>query len=106
MLRTKNHTRIMPFLLPPPDFTSLELNQKRITGTMEAQICRSASPWSIGTPKRIEHSIQNAYIKAIQLSDHFVYIEVCFLSILYKALCLILFEQNQFFVTSSEQAVF
>lgn len=67
----------MPFLLPPPDFTSLELNQKRITGTMEAQICRSASPWSIGTPKRIEHSIQNAYIKAIQLSDHFVYIEVC-----------------------------
>ena len=74
----------MPFLLPPPDFTPLELNQKRITGTMEAQICRSAGPWSIGTPRRIENSIQTAYIKAIQLSDHFVYIEVCTNSITLK----------------------
>lgn len=33
--------------------------------------------------QHIEHSIQNAYCKAIQLSDHFVYIE------------------NQFFITST-----
>lgn len=31
----------------------------------------------------VEHSIQNAYIKAIELSEHFVYIE------------------NQFFITST-----
>jgi phospholipase D1/2 len=67
----------MPFLLPPPDFTASELEKKRISGTCEAQICRSAGPWSMGTPKVVEHSIQTAYIKAIQLSDHFVYIEVC-----------------------------
>ncbi|KAH8921125.1 phospholipase D/nuclease, partial [Atractiella rhizophila] len=83
LLRTKNHTRLMPFLLPPADFTPLELAQKRIFGTCEAQICRSASPWSIGTPNKVEHSIQTAYIKAIQLSDHFVYIE------------------NQFFISST-----
>lgn len=29
----------------------------------------------MGTNDRIEHSIQNAYLKAIQLSEHFVYIE-------------------------------
>lgn len=30
---------------------------------------------SMGTTDRVEHSIQNAYLKAIQLSEHFVYIE-------------------------------
>lgn len=75
LLRTKNHTRIMPFLLPPPDFTAAELEKRQIAGTVEAQICRSCGPWSIGTPKKVEHSIQTAYIKAIQMSDHFVYIE-------------------------------
>lgn len=29
----------------------------------------------MGTTDRVEHSIQNAYLKAIQLSEHFVYIE-------------------------------
>ena len=72
-----------------------------LTGTCEMQIVRSAGPWSLGTSDRIEHSIQNAYLKgrpypirfgtkfkqlllftAIQLSEHFVYIE------------------NQFFITS------
>jgi len=75
LLRTKNHTRIMPFLLPPPDFTPAELEKRQISGTVEAQICRSCGPWSIGTPKKVEHSIQTAYIKAIQMSEHFVYIE-------------------------------
>jgi phospholipase D1/2 len=88
--------------------------QLGLTGTCELQICRSAGPWSLGTPGRIEHSIQNAYLKgsifclnqvvfqlnifaplpwpfflfknswdiAIEMSEHFVYIE------------------NQFFITS------
>ncbi len=90
----------MPFLLPPPEFKPGELAEMGLTGTCELQICRSAGPWSMGTPERIEHSIQNAYLKgecipdsnlndarvndspAIQMSEHFVYIE------------------NQFFITS------
>ncbi|KAF9527594.1 phospholipase D [Crepidotus variabilis] len=83
LLRIKNHTRVMPFLLPPPEFRPGELTQLGLTGTCELQICRSAGPWSLGTPGRIEHSIQNAYLKAIQMSEHFVYIE------------------NQFFITST-----
>ncbi|EJC97886.1 phospholipase D [Fomitiporia mediterranea MF3/22] len=83
LLRIKNHTRTMPFLLPPPDFRLHDLNEQGLTGTCEVQICRSCGPWSMGTPTRVEHSIQNAYLKAIQLSDHFVYIE------------------NQFFITST-----
>lgn len=72
----------MPFLLPAPDFTPKQLHEQRITGTCEIQICRSVGPWSMSI-QHIEHSIQNAYCKAIQLSDHFVYIE------------------NQFFITST-----
>ncbi|KAH9949881.1 phospholipase D [Amylocystis lapponica] len=83
LLRIKNHTRQMPFLLPPPEFKPGELQQMGLTGTCELQICRSAGPWSMGTPDRVEFSIQNAYLKSIQMSDHFVYIE------------------NQFFITST-----
>ncbi|CEH19132.1 Phospholipase D1 [Ceraceosorus bombacis] len=83
LLRIKNHKRVMPFLIPPPDFVPSDLSKYQLTGTCEAQICRSAGPWSMGTPTTVEHSIQNAYLKAIQMSDHFVYIE------------------NQFFVTST-----
>ena len=87
----------MPFIVPPPEFKPAELTQLGLTGTCEMQICRSTGPWSLGTADRIEHSIQNAYLKgpvslnvplqvligvAIQLSEHFVYIE------------------NQFFITS------
>ncbi|CAD6983616.1 unnamed protein product [Tilletia controversa] len=82
LLRIKNHTRVMPFLLPPPDFLPSELEQYGLMGKCEAQICRSAGPWSLGLNK-VECSIQNAYLKAIQMSEHFVYIE------------------NQFFVTST-----
>ncbi|KAG6810809.1 hypothetical protein H0H92_010253 [Tricholoma furcatifolium] len=53
----------MPFLLPPPEFKPGELHQLGLTGTCEMQICRSAGPWSMGTPAKIEHSIQNAYLK-------------------------------------------
>ncbi|KAJ2932640.1 hypothetical protein H1R20_g4455, partial [Candolleomyces eurysporus] len=73
----------MPFLLPPPEFRSGELSQLGLTGTCELQIVRSAGPWSMGTPGKIEQSVQNAYLKAIQMSEHFVYIE------------------NQFFITST-----
>lgn len=83
LLRTKTHSRVMPFLLPAPDFKVTELNDQGLTGTCEVQICRSAGPWSLGTTSRIEHSIHNAYLKAIELSEHFVYIE------------------NQFFITST-----
>ncbi|KAF8120583.1 phospholipase D [Boletus edulis] len=84
LLRIKNHTRLMPFLTPPPEFRPGELEALGLTGTCEMQICRSAGPWSLGTPNRIEHSIQNAYIAAIDESKHFVYIE------------------NQFFISSTE----
>lgn len=84
LLRSKNHRRKFPFLLPAPDFTHKELEKYQLTGTCEVQICRSAGPWSLGTSKTVEHSIQNAYLKCIQMSDHFVYIE------------------NQFFVTSTQ----
>lgn len=83
LLRTKNHTRKMPFLLPPADFTERELVDLHLNGTCEVQICRSCGPWSMGTNSKIEHSITNAYVKSIQLSEHFVYIE------------------NQFFITST-----
>ena len=95
----QNHSREMPFLIPPTEYKPGELKHLGLTGTCELQICRSAGPWSLGTPDRVEHSIQNAYLKgtcavpfmnsnapnshtAIQLSEHFVYIE------------------NQFFITS------
>ena len=83
LLRTKKHTRRMPFLMPPPDLTPVEMERYGVQGTCEVQICRSAGPWSLNTPKTVEHSVQNAYLKTIQLSDHFIYIE------------------NQFFVTST-----
>lgn len=86
----------MPFLLPPADFTERELGELELQGTCEVQICRSCGPWSMATNTKIEHSVQNAYLKggwrhlvladfleAIQLSEHFVYIE------------------NQFFITST-----
>ena len=53
----------MPFLLPPSEFKPGELADMGLTGTCELQICRSAGPWSLGTPDRVEHSIQNAYLK-------------------------------------------
>ncbi|KAI6044835.1 phospholipase D [Pisolithus marmoratus] len=83
LLRIKNHSKPMSFLLPPPEFRQTELAAMGLTGTCEMQICRSAGPWSLGTPDRTECSIQNAYVHAISTSEHFVYIE------------------NQFFITST-----
>jgi phospholipase D1/2 len=53
----------MPFLLPPADYKPAELAQMGLSGTCEMQICRSAGAWSLGTPARVEQSIQNAYLK-------------------------------------------
>ncbi|KAK4166516.1 putative phospholipase D1 [Cladorrhinum sp. PSN259] len=81
--RGRQATRPTPFLLPPPDFTQEELEGIGLTGTCEVQILRSASTWSLGI-EDTEHSILSAYIKMIDDSDHFVYME------------------NQFFITSTE----
>ena len=84
VLRQRKPTRPTPFLLPPPDFAPAELEALGLDGTCEVQMLRSCTTWSIGTPDKTEHSIMNAYIKAIEQSDHFIYIE------------------NQFFVSSCE----
>ncbi|KAI9768853.1 MAG: Phospholipase D1 [Geoglossum simile] len=84
ILRQRKPSRPTPFLLPPPDFVPADLEALGLDGTCEVQILRSCSPWSIGTANLVEHSIMNAYIKLIEQSDHFVYIE------------------NQFFISSCE----
>lgn len=84
ILRQRKPTRPTPFLLPPPDFNPADLEALGLDGTCEVQICRSAGPWSLGTPDKTEHSIMNAYIKLIEESEHFVYIE------------------NQFYISSCE----
>lgn len=84
VLRQRKPTRPTPFLLPPPDYNPADLEALGLKGTCEVQILRSCAWWSMGTPDKTEHSIMNAYIKMIEQSDHFVYIE------------------NQFFITSCE----
>ncbi|KAI9725434.1 MAG: Phospholipase D1 [Chrysothrix sp. TS-e1954] len=84
LLRQRKPSRPTPFLLPPPDFNPAELEALGLDGTCEIQMLRSASEWSIGTPNTVEHSIMNAYVKLIEDSEHFVYIE------------------NQFFISSCE----
>ncbi|KAJ3475282.1 hypothetical protein NLG97_g9513 [Lecanicillium saksenae] len=81
--RGRKSTRPLPFLLPPPDAKFEELEALGLTGTCEVQILRSASNWSLGL-EETEHSIQTAYVKMIEDSDHLVYIE------------------NQFFISSTE----
>ncbi|WEW60395.1 Phospholipase D1 [Emydomyces testavorans] len=84
ILRQRKPTRPTPFLLPPPDFNPADLEGLGLDGSCEVQILRSSSTWSTGTPEVTEHSIMNAYVKMIEKSEHFVYIE------------------NQFFVSSCE----
>lgn len=82
VIRQKTPSRRTPLLIPPPDFTQDELERLGLTGTCEFQVLRSSGDWSLGLKKH-EQSIQNAYIKLIDESKHFVYIE------------------NQFFITST-----
>ena len=82
ILRQRKPSRPTPFLLPPPDFIPEDIQALGLDGTCEVQILRSCSLWSIGTPDKTEHSIMNAYVKLIEESEHFIYIE------------------NQFFISS------
>ncbi|EMC92501.1 hypothetical protein BAUCODRAFT_77697 [Baudoinia panamericana UAMH 10762] len=75
VLRSRVATRPTPVLLPPPEYDAEELERLGMTGTCQVQIVRSCSPWSIGTPNKVEHSIMNAYVHLIETSEHFVYIE-------------------------------
>ncbi|KAJ5119591.1 hypothetical protein N7448_010260 [Penicillium atrosanguineum] len=84
ILRQRKPTRPTPFLLPPPDFNPADLEALGLDGTCEVQVLRSSSMWSTGTPDVTEHSIMNAYVKMIEESEHFVYIE------------------NQFFISTCE----
>lgn len=93
LLRIKNHSMAMPFLVPPPDYSIHELSELGLTGTCEIQVCRSCGPCespglsrlyqnltdatlnmllllsgSMGTPSRVEHSIQNAYLKGLWIA--------------------------------------
>lgn len=81
LLRQKRPSRLTPILTPPPDLTPEQLKDLKLTGTCEVQILRSAGNWSLGL-KEHEESIHQAYLKLIENSEHFIYIE------------------NQFFVTS------
>ena len=84
ILRQRKPSRPTPFLLPPPDLSPADIEALGIEGTCEVQILRSCAMWSMGTPDRVEHSIMNAYVKTIEQSEHFVYIE------------------NQFFISSCD----
>ena len=85
LLRQRKPSRPTPVLLPPADFTQAEIDSLGIGGTCEVQILRSACSWSMGlNADTTECSILNAYLKLIETSKHFVYIE------------------NQFFITSTE----
>lgn len=81
LLRQKRPSRPTPLLIPPRAFTEEEMKKLNLKGTCEIQILRSSSDWSLGL-KEHEQSVQNAYVKCIEQSEHFIYIE------------------NQFFVTS------
>lgn len=88
VLRQKRPSRPTPLLTPISDFTMNELSNSpffkllKPKSTCEVQIVRSAGYWSLGL-KETEKSIQNAYLKLIETSEHYIYIE------------------NQFFVTTS-----
>ncbi|KAF1813399.1 phospholipase D [Eremomyces bilateralis CBS 781.70] len=81
ILRQRKPSRPTPFLLPPRDFIHGEIESLGLEGTCEIQILRSAGEWSLGL-NRTENSIENAYVKMIEKSEHFMYME------------------NQFFITS------
>ncbi|XBW37662.1 hypothetical protein QEN19_003243 [Hanseniaspora menglaensis] len=88
LLRQKRPSRPTPLLTPPSDLTEEELKNLpyldaiREKSTCECQLIRSTGSWSLGL-KETDCSIQTAYIKLIETSKHYIYIE------------------NQFFVTST-----
>lgn len=82
LIRQKRPSRFTPLLLPPSDLTPEQIKSLNLEGTCEVQLLRSSCSWSLGI-KKPETSIQNAYLKAIDNSKNFVYIE------------------NQFFISST-----
>lgn len=82
LLRQKRPSRPTPLLTPPSEFNEFDLERFGLTGNSEVQLLRSAGNWSLGL-KKVEKSIQEAYLKLIETSQYFVYIE------------------NQFFITST-----
>lgn len=81
LIRQKRPSRPTPLLTPPTNLTNEEVEDLGFKGACEIQLLRSSCYWSLGL-KEDEHSIQNAYLKLIETSLHYIYIE------------------NQFFVTS------
>ncbi|KAL6674453.1 Phospholipase D1 [Candidozyma auris] len=81
LVRQKRPSRLTPLLTPPSDLSDEDVREMGLDGSCEVQMLRSAGSWSLGL-KQHEQSIQDAYLKLIETSEHFVYIE------------------NQFFVTS------
>uniref|UniRef100_A0A672HI33 Phospholipase n=1 Tax=Salarias fasciatus TaxID=181472 RepID=A0A672HI33_SALFA len=71
LVKPKYRSLSYPYLLPKSHTTAGEL---RPHGGLSPQILRSASDWSAGI-KYHEESIHNAYVSAIQSSQHFLYIE-------------------------------
>ncbi|CAI8496982.1 unnamed protein product [Hanseniaspora opuntiae] len=88
LLRQKRPSRPTPLLTPPSDLTDEELKSLpyfdaiKDKSTCECQLLRSSGNWSLGL-KETEDSIHKAYLKLIETSQHYMYIE------------------NQFFITSS-----
>uniref|UniRef100_A0A087XTJ1 Phospholipase n=1 Tax=Poecilia formosa TaxID=48698 RepID=A0A087XTJ1_POEFO len=84
LVKPKYRSLSFPYLLPKSHLTAGELRyQVPNCTTAKVQILRSASDWSAGI-KFDEESIHNAYVHAIENSQHFIYIE------------------NQFFISCAE----
>ncbi|XP_032407821.1 phospholipase D1-like [Xiphophorus hellerii] len=84
LMKPKYRSLSFPYLLPKSHLTAGELRyQVPNCTTAKVQILRSASDWSAGI-KYHEESIHNAYVHAIENSQHFIYIE------------------NQFFISCSD----
>uniref|UniRef100_A0A672HK89 Phospholipase n=1 Tax=Salarias fasciatus TaxID=181472 RepID=A0A672HK89_SALFA len=75
LVKPKYRSLSYPYLLPKSHTTAGE-QRYQVPGCVPAkvQILRSASDWSAGI-KYHEESIHNAYVSAIQSSQHFLYIE-------------------------------
>ncbi|KAJ0022679.1 hypothetical protein NQD34_014813 [Periophthalmus magnuspinnatus] len=76
LVKSKYRSQAYPCLLPKSHRTAGELRyQVPNCVNAKVQILRSAADWSAGI-KYHEESIHNAYVHAIQNSQHFIYIEV------------------------------
>lgn len=88
LLREKRPSRPTPLLIPPSNMTQSEIENSELfrklkpRSTCEVQVLRSAGNWSLGL-KETETSIQSAYLKLIETSEYYIYIE------------------NQFFISTS-----